>query len=152
MKNDFRMSRRSVCLSACAVGLTGSVAGCLSGPAETEGAEQEADAAIELTDLVLVNDDEVAQTIHLLVYRNEQRVHWGTHEISAQTDSRPSIEPIEDASEGPANYSVAVRLDENTEWDEWMLKPDDGQCVEAMIRIGRDGDIGAWTMTGECEE
>ncbi|MGM0606123.1 MAG: hypothetical protein ACQETB_10705 [Halobacteriota archaeon] len=149
-----QLQRRSLIGTLGGLAAIGSIAGCLSGPDGTEGddtAEEPDDPEVELTDLVLVNNHDESHTFHLLIYRNDERIHWYSHEIDSETDVRPELFDTDEAtSDGPATYSVAARLDDEGTWKEWSLEPDDGQCVQAMIRVGRDGKLAAWTMTDEC--
>lgn len=133
-----------------------SLAGCLSddasnaaGSGGTGGTGDE--SGVRLGDVVVVNEDDESHTLHVLVYRNDERVNWSTHEVAARDDGRSGGARVEATwSDEPASYVIVTRFDGADDWHEWPLGEDAGGCLDAMLRVERDGSLKTWTSRREC--
>ncbi|WP_231185340.1 hypothetical protein [Haladaptatus sp. DYF46] len=136
MKSPSRRSllRRFGVLSA--GGVIGGLSGC-SALARPETAR--------LAELILLNLDEPPHTVHVRISRDGERVHtadytldegseFGTHENPA-----PVIQ--EEWMSTPGKYTVAARVDDQSDWYEhrFPAKTRQGDCFSVTIRIRQGG-------------
>lgn len=145
------ITRRTALKALAATGVTAGIAGCVGAGSETteEDSQDDDTGGGELTDVVLLNDHNDEQELHLLVYRGEERIHWETHELSPGFETALDDLTVEhDAS--AADYTLVTRLADADSWEEWTIDIDGSDCVEIMIRIDSSGAVGTWSNTDAC--
>ena len=146
------VTRRGVLAAAGAVGVTG-LAGCLEGNAvgatgggDAEGTDGDGGGAggSTLAYLRVANEDDVAHTVHLLVQRGDEPVHWSAHDLPAGDDEATS-RTVEQSWTGAGDeVTVYFRLDDADEWESFDIDDGRGDCYGAMAQVDGDGEFGVW--------
>lgn len=85
----------------------------------------------------LVNFSYEPHTVHVLVERDGEPVHWASYEASARTDGAigGASVPCSWAGEG-GRYTVHARLRGETEWRSLDLERFDSDVVAAELQVG----------------
>ncbi|WP_313693746.1 hypothetical protein [Halorarum halobium] len=136
-------TRRGVLAAAGGVGAAG-LAGCLG-----EGAANQAEVGGDGSDsrlayLRVANEDAVDHTVHVLVQRNGEPVHWSDHELD-DGDREMTSETVEQSWTGSADeITVYLRLDDEDEWESFDIADGGGDCFGAMAKVDAEGEFGVW--------
>ncbi|QLG61201.1 hypothetical protein [Halorarum salinum] len=135
-------TRRELLAAAGAVGAAG-VAGCLGDDtANQAGGGSEGES--KLAYLRVANEHREDHSVHVLVQRDGEPIHWSNHDLAAGDDGMTSETVEQSWSTTDARVTVYVRLDDDADWDSFDI--DDGRwdCYGAMVKVNPDGEFGVW--------
>ncbi len=156
---DLPIDRRQLLGSIAAVGGTISLAGCLGG----DGNGDDSAATASGTDLseqsmptiTLLNADDQSHELHVLAYMGEERFHWQTYDLDA--DSEVALEDLEAPDEGESqtesedesgrSLTIVTRLSDADQWEESTIDADDSDCTDVMVRVDAEGSLTTWAST-----
>ncbi len=124
-----------------AAGVAG-VAGCL----DASGAEAGGDAAASRLAYVRVaNWHGEPHTVHVLVQRGGDPVHWSSHDLPSGEDTPTTAAVTKSWAADRGAFSVYVRLDDADTWKQFDVSDGGGaNCYGVEIRVGADGTLGVW--------
>ncbi|MFB6193720.1 MAG: hypothetical protein ABEI75_01525 [Halobaculum sp.] len=132
-------TRRGV-LTAVGVGGVGALAGCVGGSG--------AGTATPSSDAVLAyvrvaNYDDASHTVHVLVERADEIVHWSSHDLPAGDG-----EPVTRRLSGPwgesGPYTIHTRLGETGDRRTFPVDPGETDCYGVETRVTSDGTQSLW--------
>lgn len=137
------MKRRAVLGSLAAV----STAGCLSSPGGSGG-----ESGVRLARLSVKNEDSREHTIHVIVKRGGDIVHWSSHGLASSTASSGRSRENLSCTWGDhdGQFEILARLDDATTWRSTVIAGDQADCYQASVEVGGDGSLGVW-FTGDCD-
>lgn len=141
------MNRRELIagVSVSLVGLSGCTA-LLSGSESANGTR--------VTNVEVANRTSDPQTVHLLVFYDEELTYWGEKDAEPHDDEtdRAGGGPIEQTwPDEPGVFEIYARLDEEDSWQSLTLDSDvDVSCVEVFATID-DRGLRLW-RTDECPD
>lgn len=130
-------TRRAV-VSAGALAL----AGCLGGTSGEPGTEQTASGAV-LAYVRVANYDDTAHTVHVLVERGDEIVHWSSHELAASEGS-PVTKRLDGPWGEPGAYTIHTRLDGADEKRSFDVEPGGADCYGVETRVESDATTSLW--------
>jgi hypothetical protein len=85
-----------------------------------------------------------AHTVHVLVERDGDLVHWSSHELAARAGDI-TTQPIEQTwADEQAEFVVRVRVDDQRQWKVFDLAGREGDCYGVEARVNDQGGIGVW--------
>ena len=135
------MDRRQFLAS---LGAAGGVAGagCLGDISDTvAGGGSSEEKKFRLLGIDIFNRDSEAHTVHTLVRRNGEIVHWSSHHLKPAHGGEPTIRGLDtDWPDSPAPFDVSVRLDGSKSWDTTDFKPED-DCTSLNIEVEENGSL-----------
>jgi hypothetical protein len=83
-------------------------------------------------------------TVHVLVERDGELVHWSSHDLAAR-DGQITTQPLDRTwADAEAEFVVRVRLDDGTTWKVFDLASREGDCYGVEARVDEQGSIGVW--------
>ncbi|QLG27969.1 hypothetical protein HUG10_10550 [Halorarum halophilum] len=136
-------TRREMLAAAGALGAAG-FAGCLGEDTANQAGVGGDDGDSRLAYLRVANEDNRDHTVHLLVQRDGEPVHWSSHDLAAGND-RVTSRTIEQSWVGASGeVTVYFRLDGADEWDSFDIDDGRGDCYGAMAKVDGDGEFGVW--------
>lgn len=92
----------------------------------------------------VANWHESAHTVHVLVERDGDLVHWSSHDLAAR-DGDITTQPIDQTwADEQAEFVVRVRVDDQRQWKVFDLAGREGDCYGVEARVNEQGDIGVW--------
>lgn len=137
------MKRRGVLGGLAAV----ATAGCISNP--TGGGSD--GSRVRLARLSVKNEDSREHTIHVIVKRGGEIVHWSSHALAASGSgagkSRENLSCTWDGTTG--QFEILARLDDAPSWRSTVVA-EDADCYQASVEVGGDGTLGVWYTT-DCD-
>ncbi len=142
------ISRRAV-LAASAAGAS-ALAGC-GGQGGNGGNGGGGDDAPLLSTLRLANSTDQALTVHLVVERNDDFVHWSTQRLGPQNggaDAAPAETTVERTwSDDTGEFVINARLDQRSEGRTVDLSElsGDPNCWGIELEVTQNGDFNVWT-------
>lgn len=129
---------------ATAVGLAG-CAGAGSGDAgnAADAGGSLGDGSARLAYVRLVNRHATAHTVHLLVQRAGEPVHWSSHDLDGSDAGSGESTRTVDRTWGtdPGPFAVYVRLDDGDEWTEVSVGDGSADCYGIETRITDEGGV-----------
>ncbi|PSQ04679.1 hypothetical protein BRC97_10650 [Halobacteriales archaeon QS_6_71_20] len=128
-------TRRAV-LAGAGAAAAGGLAGCSSAGADGNGDAAGSGDDARLAYIRLVNRHESAHTVHLLVHRGGEPVHWSSHGLDGGTDA---VTVDRSWTDEPGAFSLFVRLDDAAEWSEFAVGDGSVDCYGVETRIREDG-------------
>lgn len=132
-----RETRRGVLAAVGAAG-AGSIAGCAGSDASTPPGSQAVLAYVRIA-----NYDDTSHTVHVLVERADEIVHWSSHALEAGDGS-----PVTRRLEGPwgesGPYTIHTRLDDGDERRTFPVDPGDADCYGVETRVTGDATASLW--------
>jgi hypothetical protein len=136
---------RRALLAAAGTAAAGALAGCSGGETDAETPE-DGDGGdgggARLAYLRAANRDDAAHTVHVLVQRGGDPVHWSSHDLSADGDgTTASVSTDWEGSESPV---VHVRLDGESSWSTFDLGERAESCYGVEARVDAGGDLSVW--------
>ena len=135
-------TRRTVLAAAGALGAAG-LSGCLgTEAANATGSGGGSDS--KLAYLRVANEDDVAHTVHLLVQRQGEPVHWSSHDLAAGNYEVTSRTIEQSWTGADDEVTVYFRLDDAEEWDSFDIDDGRGDCYGAMAKVDDEGEFGVW--------
>lgn len=122
---------------------TMATAGCISNPASSGGA---GGSGTRLARLSVKNEDDRQHTIHVIVKRGGEIVHWSSHEL-ASIDSYGTARANLSCTWGDdtGQFEILARLDDETAWRSTIVD-DQADCYQASVEVDRAGSLGVWFM------
>jgi hypothetical protein len=83
-------------------------------------------------------------TVHVLVERDGDLVHWSSHDLAAR-DDEITTQPIDQTwADGQAEFVVRVRIDDRPTWKVFDLAGREGNCYGVEARVDEQGSLGVW--------
>jgi hypothetical protein len=83
-------------------------------------------------------------TVHVLVERDGDLVHWSSHDLAAR-DGEITTQPLDQTwADEQAEFVVRVRLDDQRRWKVFDLAGREGDCYGVEARVNEQGRIGVW--------
>jgi hypothetical protein len=83
-------------------------------------------------------------TVHVLVERDGDLVHWSSHGLAAR-DGDITTRPIDQTwADEQSEFVVRVRLDDQRQWKVFDLTGREGDCYGVEARVNEQGGIGVW--------
>jgi hypothetical protein len=139
-----------------AVGVAGAsgLAGC-AGIGASGAATDAGDGTTLLAYVRVVNNDEVEHTVHLLVERSGEPVHWSSHKLKNRAADGKSRERIAGSwTETPSTYTIYARLDDATEWQKFDIGEEGVTCYGVEARVDSDAGLSLWfkQTPNECDD
>ena len=137
------MKRRTVLGGLAAV----ATAGCISNPTGDGGG----DAGVRLARLSVKNEDTRNHTLHVIVKRGGEIVHWSSHDLASSSSgagSKANLSCTWDDASG--QFEILARLDDASKWRSTVIAEDQSDCYQASVEIGADGTLGVWYTT-DCD-
>jgi hypothetical protein len=132
------MKRRTVLGSLAAV----ATAGCIGSPGGGGGDGSTA----RLARLSVKNEDAREHTVHVIVKRGGDIVHWSSHALASTSGSEPSRENVSCTwGDDDGQFEILARLDDATEWRSTVVD-DQADCYQASVEVDGDGALGVWFM------
>jgi hypothetical protein len=129
-----RVSRRRLLAGLGAAGAT-ALAGCSTAAGSSTS---------RLAYVRVANWHESAHTVHVLVERDGDLVHWSSHDLAAR-DGDITTQPIEQTwADERAEFVVRVRVDDQRRWKVFDLARREGDCYGVEARVNEQGSIGVW--------
>ena len=136
-------TRRGVLAGAGAAALCG-LAGCSSAGGTDAGDVGGSGDGARLAYVRLVNRHEDAHTVHVLVQRGGEPVHWSNHELDGEGGAGTAAVTVERSwTDEPGAFSLFVRLDDAAEWSEFAVGDGSVDCYGVETRIREDGRVEA---------
>lgn len=138
---------RRALLAAAGTAAAGGLAGCSgseSAAAEPEGGGDGDDGGTRLAYLRAANNDDAAHTVHVLVQRGGDPVHWSSHDLSADDDGATASVATDWAEGERGSPVVHVRLDDESSWSTFDLGERAESCYGVEARVGAGGDLSVW--------
>lgn len=141
------MKRRAVLGGLAAV----ATAGCISNPTGDESGGGSGDPGVRLARLSVKNEDSREHTIHVIVKRGGDIVHWSSHELAASgTGAGASRENLSCTWDGTTGqFEILARLDDASSWRSTVVA-EDADCYQASVEIDGEGGLGVWYTT-DCD-
>ena len=139
-----RVSRRRLLAGLGTVGV-GALAGCSTAAGSSTS---------RLAYVRVANWHADAHTVHVLVERDEELVHWSSHDLAAR-DGDITTQPIAQTwADEQSEFVVRVRVDDQTTWKVFDLTGREGDCYGVEARVNEQGSIGVWYEQSpqECRE
>jgi hypothetical protein len=134
-------TRRGLLTAAGTVGAA-ALAGCSS--VGGGAAAQEGDSGAVLAFVRVVNQDDTAHTVHVLVERSSDLVHWSTHDLGTG-DSGDGRQQLSGSwTESPATYTIHVRLDDADDWETFDVGDRGVPCYGVEARVDEEGTVSLW--------
>lgn len=137
------MKRRAVLGGLAAM----TTAGCISNPTGDGGGAD----GIRLARLSVKNEDTVDHTLHVIVKRGGEIVHWSSHELAATGSgagkTRENLSCTWDGATG--QFEILARLDDASKWRSTVVA-EDADCYQASVEIDGEGGLGVWYTT-DCD-
>jgi len=131
-------TRRRVLAAAatrCGVGL----AGCAS--VTGGGSDSDAGGSV-LASVRVVNNDETAHEVHVLVERGEAVAHWSSHELGTG-DEESSRRLTSGWGSEPGAFTLHVRVDDADDWETFTVGSRETACYGVEARVSGDG-VSLW--------
>jgi hypothetical protein len=129
-----RVSRRRLLAGVGTLGL-GVLAGCGSASGSSTS---------RLAYVRVANWHREAHTVHVLVERDGELVHWSSHDLAAR-DGDITTQPIDQTwADDQAEFVVRVRVDDGTSWKVFDLTGREGDCYGVEARVDEQGSVGVW--------
>ncbi|WP_277554906.1 hypothetical protein [Halobaculum limi] len=139
---------RRALLAGVAGAATVGLAGCAGAAGGDAGNAADAggslgDGNARLAYVRLVNRHATAHTVHLLVQRAGEPVHWSSHDLAESDAASGEAARTVDRTWGsdPGAYSVYVRLDDADEWTEVSVGDGSADCYGIETRITAEGGV-----------
>jgi len=131
-------TRRRV-LAAAATGCGVGLAGCAS--VTGDGSDSDAGGSV-LASVRVVNNDETAHEVHVLVERGETVAHWSSHELG--TDDEESNRRLTSGwGSKPGAFTLHVRVDDADDWETFTVGSRETACYGVEARVSGDG-VSLW--------
>lgn len=130
-------TRRAVLAGTGAAAVVG-LAGCAG------GSVAESDGNARLAYVRLVNRHSSAHVVHVLVQRGGDPVHWSSHDLAAADDGSAgdAAATVEATwADDAGDFSVFVRLDDDTDWREFDVGDGSVNCYGVETRITTEGTV-----------
>jgi hypothetical protein len=144
-------TRRGVLGAVGTAGVVG-LAGC-AGVGGGQASAQSGDGTSLLAYVRVVNNDDTGHTVHVLVERSGDPVHWSSHELGRQQsgDNRERI--AGSWTESPAKYTIYVRIDDATEWQKFDIGDEGVTCYGIEARVDKEAKLSLWfrETPNECD-
>lgn len=139
------MKRRAVLGGLAAM----ATAGCISNPASSDGGGE---SSVRLARLSVKNEDQNGDhTIHVIVKRGGEIVHWSSHELSAAGSMGSSRANLTCTwGDDTGQFEILARLDDATDWRSTVIGGDNADCYQASVEVDSKGALGVW-FTGDCD-
>lgn len=136
-------TRRAVLAGAGAAAL-GGLAGCSGAAGDPEdGAASGAGDGARLAYVRLVNNHAAAHTVHVLVQRGGEPVHWSSHRLAGGGGDAAETTVASSWTNEPGEFSVFVRLDSADDWSEFDVGDGTVECYGFEARVRADGRVEA---------
>lgn len=122
-------------------------AGCLSNPTGNGGGDER----VRLARLSVKNDHDREHSLHVIVKRGGDIVHWSSHQLAASQASGRSKANLECTWGGETGqFEILARLDDATDWRSTVIGGDKADCYQASVEVDAGGSLGIW-FTGDCD-
>jgi hypothetical protein len=131
-------TRRRV-LAAAATGCGVGLAGCAS--VTGDGSDSDAGGSV-LASVRVVNNDETAHEVHVLVERGETVAHWSSHELGTGDDESTRRLTAGWGSQ-PGAFTLHVRVDDADDWETFTVGSRETACYGVEARVSGDG-VSLW--------
>lgn len=143
MTTETGMRRRRL-LALGATGVVGALAGC-SNPSKQQSTQStDKGRQSRLGYIRVANWHAQPHTLHVLVERDDDPVHWSSHEMGAGNET-VQTELLEHSwATDSGRFVVYVRIDNRGSWKRFDLTEQQGECYGVEARVNRDGDLGLW--------
>ena len=129
-----RVSRRRALAGLATLGV-GALAGCSTAAGSSTS---------RLAYVRVANWHAEPHTVHVLVERDGDLVHWSSHDLAARTDEI-TTQPLDQTwADEEAAFSIRVRIDDRTTWKVFDLASREGDCYGVEARVNEQGSIGVW--------
>jgi hypothetical protein len=129
-----RVSRRRVLAGLGTLGL-GALAGCATAAGSSTS---------RLVYVRVANWHAEPHTVHVLVERDGDLVHWSSHDLAGR-DDEITTQPLDQTwADGEAEFVVRVRIDDRTTWKVFDLAGREGDCYGVEARVNEQGSVGVW--------
>ncbi|MEZ3116951.1 twin-arginine translocation signal domain-containing protein [Halobaculum sp. MBLA0147] len=135
-------------LAAVGAGGAAGLAGCSGVGGGSDGGDNSLIAYLRI-----VNRDDTAHDVHVLVERRGDPVHWSTHPLAAGGNEGNTRRIAGSWTETPASYTVYVRLDDAEEWQQFDIGKQGVTCYGIEARVDEDADLSLWfrETPDDCE-
>lgn len=129
-----RVSRRRLLAGAATLGV-GALAGCSTAAGSSTS---------RLAYVRVANWHAEPHTVHVLVERDGDLVHWSSHDLAARKGDI-TTQPLEQTwASGEAEFVVRVRIDDRRTWKAFDLSGREGDCYGVEARVNEQGSLGVW--------
>lgn len=110
-------------------------------------------AAARLGYVRMANWHDEPHTLHVLVERDGEPVHWTSYALESASDGVRTATLEQDWTGTPGEYVVYVRRDGRTSWKEFEAGEGTGDCFGVEARVNEAGELGIWyeQKPAECE-
>jgi hypothetical protein len=129
-----RVSRRRL-LAGVGVAAAGALAGCSTAAGSSTS---------RLAYVRVANWHAQPHTVHVLVERDGDLVHWSSHDLSARGDDIVT-QPVDRTwADEQAEFVVRVRVDDARQWKVFDVAGREGNCYGVEARVDEAGRTGIW--------
>jgi hypothetical protein len=129
-----RVSRRRLLAGVSVLGM-GALAGCSSAAGSSTS---------RLAYVRVANWHADAHTVHVIVERDGDIVHWSSHDLAAR-DGEITTQPLDRTwADEQAEFVVRVRIDDRNTWKVFDLAGREGDCYGVEARVNDQGSLGVW--------
>jgi hypothetical protein len=85
-----------------------------------------------------------AHTVHVLVERDGELVHWSSHDLPGRENEIPTRPITRTWADEQSEFVVRVRVDDQRTWKVFDLAGREGDCYGVEARVNEQGSVGVW--------